>query len=56
MSKKYCCAKCGGTEIQIRAWVDPNGNKYIESIDDNECWCLDCDNFTELKEIKNEAN
>lgn len=46
---KYCCSICGGTNIQLQAWVDPNNNnKYIEDITD-ECWCEDCKMRTKIK-------
>lgn len=50
---KYCCSVCGGTNIQLQAWVDPNNNnRYIEGTEDDECWCEDCQEHTKIKEIK----
>ena len=48
---KYCCSVCGGTNIQLQAWVDLN-NKYIEGTEDDECWCEDCQEHTKIKTIK----
>lgn len=49
---KYCCSICGGTNIQLQAWIDPNNNnRYIEDTEDDECWCEDCSNHTKLKEV-----
>lgn len=54
---KYCCSQCGGTNIQIQAWVDPNdNNKYIGDCEDDECWCEDCENHTKFEEIKHETD
>lgn len=46
---KYKCNKCGGTNIQIQAWVDPNTNQYISDIEDRQCWCRDCKENTDIK-------
>lgn len=47
----YCCSKCGGTNIQVQAWVDANTNEYIDDVTSNPiCWCKDC-GYTKLKEI-----
>lgn len=41
--KKFCCAICGSSNIQIQAWVNANTHEYIDNIgDDNTCWCEDC--------------
>lgn len=51
-SPKYCCPICGGTNIQLQAWIDPNNNnKYIGDTEDDECWCEDCEKHTKLKEV-----
>lgn len=42
----FVCNECGGRNIQIRGWVDPNTNEYISDCDDDECWCEDCDKET----------
>lgn len=49
---KYCCSVCGGTNIQLQAWIDPNNNKYIEDTEDDECWCEDCQEHTKIKKIE----
>jgi len=48
------CNQCGGTNIETRAWVDPNDNSFISicadgemDIDDN--WCRDCEDHVEFK-------
>lgn len=43
----YCCSVCGGTNIQVQAWVGANTYEYKDNIgDDNDCWCEDCRNHT----------
>ena len=48
---EYCCSECGGTNVQVQAWVDANTNEFMCDVDDNGCcWCEDCEKFTTLKE------
>lgn len=47
----YCCSKCGGTNIQVQAWVDANTNEYVDDISEGECWCEDCQEHTKIKTI-----
>lgn len=46
---KYCCSVCGGTNIQLLAWIDANTNEYISDTEDDECWCEDCEKHTKIK-------
>ena len=40
--KVFKCKECGGTNVQIKAWVLPNESfKYVKDISNN-CWCNDC--------------
>ena len=39
---KYVCSKCGSEHIQVKAWIDPNTNEIIDWVEDEECWCEDC--------------
>ncbi len=48
LTPKYKCSQCGGTNVQIQAWVDPNTNQYISDIEDGKCWCEDCEEKTNL--------
>ena len=53
LSPRYCCSECGGTNIQVQAWVDANTNEYISDMtDDAECWCEDCGKHTIISERK----
>lgn len=50
----YVCSNCGSEDIRLKAWVDPNNdNKYIDDADDGECWCDNCEEYTDIdtKEI-----
>lgn len=41
----YRCPVCGGTHIQLRAWILPNrGNRYVDDCEDiaDTGFCLDC--------------
>lgn len=48
----YCCSQCGGTNIQVQAWVNANTNEYVDDICEGECWCEDCQKHTTIREIK----
>lgn len=40
----YRCNHCGSTDIQVKAWINPNrGNSYISDMEDRECWCDACE-------------
>lgn len=47
---RYRCSQCGGTNVQIQAWIDPNTNQYISDIEGGKCWCEDCEEETGLTE------
>lgn len=38
---KAVCSKCGGTNIQTTAWVDPNDDEVFDYYNDDS-WCEDC--------------
>ena len=43
---KLVCSICGGTNIETKAWVDPNSDNVLDSCSDEEWednWCNDCD-------------
>ncbi len=44
------CPECGGTNIQIMAWVDANTNKYCSDVNNpaetEDTWCEDCEDHT----------
>ena len=51
-----CCSGCGGTNIQVMAWVDANTNKYCSDINTpaevKDTWCEDCEDHTGLETIQ----
>lgn len=47
------CSKCGGTNVQVLAWVDANTNEYISEAEPIDTWCEDCDIHIKLKEETN---
>lgn len=39
----YRCEACGSTDIQVKAWINPNyGNAYVSDTEDDEGWCEKC--------------
>ena len=36
------CSECGCKNIEVRAWVDANTNKFISDFEDTDGWCQDC--------------
>lgn len=34
---KYCCSECGGTNIQVQAWINPNTGQIIDTLESNDC-------------------
>lgn len=48
------CARCGGTNVQVVCWVDPNTQQVLDeywSHDNNDgTWCNDCDDHTGVVE------
>ena len=50
---KWKCAECGGDNVQVKAWIDPNTNEIVEIMSDEivDCWCEDCeDHVTIIRE------
>jgi hypothetical protein len=40
---KYVCGKCGGTDIQVPAWTDPNTQTIVDDDYSDDSWCSDCE-------------
>jgi hypothetical protein len=52
---KLVCELCGGTNIEQRAWVDPNTDIVLDSCSDGEIddnWCNDCNEPVKFKTIE----
>jgi len=48
---KLVCAKCGGTNIETKMWVDPNDCKALDLTSDGDPednWCRDCEEHTDF--------
>lgn len=43
---KYTCGNCGGEDIEIKVWWDPNKDIYVEEVDDDYGYCKFCDDAT----------
>lgn len=52
------CKKCGGKNIGVKVWIDPNTDIVLDTCSDGEIednWCNDCeihDEFIEENEYK----
>lgn len=50
--KTLYCPICGGTHVQIIAWVDANTNQYCSDVntplEKEDTWCEDCEDYTGL--------
>lgn len=50
------CSVCGGTNIQIMAWVDANTHEFDCVVNDppeeEDTWCVDCEDHTGVKTLK----
>ena len=52
MSKTiWKCTECGGTNVEIKMWVNPNTNEQSDTggLERSDCWCKDCEEHTELE-------
>jgi hypothetical protein len=38
----FVCEKCGGTNIEIKVWIDPNTREHLYDADE-PAWCEDCE-------------
>lgn len=47
MSKLYC-NKCGSSNVQLEAWINPNTNEIIDTSLSGQEWCDDCEEETIL--------
>lgn len=47
MNKLYC-NKCGSSNVQLEAWVNPNTNEIIDTSLSAQEWCDDCEEETTL--------
>lgn len=44
------CPKCGSSDVEERAWVNPNTSeiRYNDSIEEEDCWCNSCEEHVML--------
>ena len=56
--KKLVCVRCGGTNIETKAWVNANDDKVLDSafVDEQDNFCRDCQEhvYFTFKEFLNE--
>ena len=50
MKTIYTCSNCGGTNVEMKTWYNPNTNEICDPIssDQEDCWCNDCEEHYEL--------
>ena len=50
----WCCKKCGGTNIEVKMWVDANDDTVLDSCgeEDSDTWCRDCEDHTGIMLIE----
>ena len=41
------CADCGGEDIEIKVWYNPNSKKVNDQIEGEAAWCMYCDDEVE---------
>lgn len=50
------CPVCGGTNVQIMAWINANTNEYVSDVNTpaerEDTWCDDCEEHTGLVTLK----
>lgn len=47
----FVCDRCGGTEVQILDWIDPNTGEVVGGNDvpaSGDTWCERCDRPAQL--------
>jgi DNA-directed RNA polymerase subunit RPC12/RpoP len=56
MKTIYVCSECGSSNIEMKAWVNPNTNEIFDTIstDQEDCWCNDCEEHYALDTKKEE--
>lgn len=52
----FKCSECGGINIQILAWIDPNTNEYKADGpgEDQDRWCEDCEEHVSFDWVLND--
>lgn len=45
------CANCGGSHVEVQAWVDANTLEYVDEMGLDDAWCNDCREHTSLETL-----
>jgi hypothetical protein len=53
---RWVCSNCGGQNIEIKKWVNPNTNEIGTDCEDEYGWCEDCQDHHEVELIKVDLN
>ena len=49
---KFYCNKCGSSNVQLEAWVNPNTNEIIDTSLSAQEWCDDCEEETDAGQLR----
>ena len=45
----WICPRCGSDNVQVKQWVHANTGEMMDSdIEDDDCWCDDCETHNTL--------
>ena len=47
--RKWCCSNCGGTNVEIKKWVNANTDEVGTDCEDEYGWCPDCEGHQEVE-------
>lgn len=57
MDKTYVCARCGGLNLHVQAYVDINTKQFVQPLDDGEHgYCVDCNSEQEFISVADWKN
>jgi hypothetical protein len=46
--KMYKCKECKSVDVQVKAWWNPNTSHYVDMVEEDEGYCLDCEKQREI--------
>lgn len=54
---EFICSVCGSADVEVKVWTKPNKNFEntlgglldVKMIEQEDCWCNDCQEHQELK-------
>ena len=52
---KLVCKECGSSNIEVKAWINPNTDKVLDSVSDEDIkdnWCNECSENVMFEKIE----